>query len=367
MIIFLIWIAFIHSSIQDTLFQENHDMIIRSKRDILKEGNEMPICYFLLLGETDKNIEIALNLINEETCLTFTKINRFPVKSKNKCRSFLIYIEHQFNSKGYGNQIIHLKKDCLKNPKCILKLSVQALGLMSSHLRKDRDRFVTIHEDNIDKRDMIYFNTVNDSLTESFGLGYDFSSITHPRKDWLSNNNKPTITSRHGLDLYTNMMGQKSQLSFTDTQLINKHYCRKCPGKNNCKHGGYLSYKDCNKCICPSGFTGNKCENIQSDKQWTRQEINTLEGRRLHVSFLNFKSSAPVPCAPGRGLELHYEQTNISSPLILCGTYSSFSFTTDSNYILLRYNGKKEDISFRIHLIRHDFISKQKRRARKSA
>ena len=109
--------------------------------------------------------------------------------------------------------------------------------------------------------------------------------------------------------------------SFYDIKAINTHYCsgelniliRKLEKKEIvdacsssatvCENSGYPHPRDCNKCICPSGFTGTRCEDVETGY------------RKTTVIQLFFSTSSlllAVIC--GGSLIATEEWQNISSP-----------------------------------------------------
>ncbi|GMR36599.1 hypothetical protein PMAYCL1PPCAC_06794, partial [Pristionchus mayeri] len=57
-------------------------------------------------------------------------------------------------------------------------------------------------------------------------------------------------------------MGSLEGPSFLDVLIMNTHYgCgRKCKQRITCKNGGFVNSRDCSKCKCPPGFTGDFCQ-----------------------------------------------------------------------------------------------------------
>ncbi|PIO55209.1 astacin, partial [Teladorsagia circumcincta] len=73
-------------------------------------------------------------------------------------------------------------------------------------------------------------------------------------------NNKPTMVPKDVL--YTETLGSPF-IGYYDLLMINKHYnctdiCKNKP--SSCKNHGFPNPRDCNRCICPSGYGGPLCD-----------------------------------------------------------------------------------------------------------
>merc|ERR1712192_133718 len=139
------------------------------------------------------NISLALQMIeNGVPCIEFRKVNeRYTghhliytnmgddTYAGNLCIS---YVGRQ-NPAGVGKgQIINLMPDCLNIGK-ILHETLHALGAAHEMMRWDRDRYVRILEQNIQKGAKKNFNiTSTESVTDpysTFGTPFDFESVMH--------------------------------------------------------------------------------------------------------------------------------------------------------------------------------------------
>jgi hypothetical protein len=94
-----------------------------------------------------------------------------------------------------GQQKILLDTDCRRAN--VIHEIIHALGFGHEHSRKDRDKYVTIQWDNIEKKNQIQFNKTEsfplpwESIT--FGVDYDAKSIMHYKKTDFAWNDKNTI------------------------------------------------------------------------------------------------------------------------------------------------------------------------------
>ena len=116
-----------------------------------------------------------------------------------------------------GAQLVYLADGC-STGNTIHEIS-HALGMYHEHTRCDRDSFVRILSENIQRGYENNFAIQCGSASDV--LGYDEGSIMHYPPTAFSVNGLPTIVSLRGLD---RLMGQRSGLSNTDAGTIDIMY-----------------------------------------------------------------------------------------------------------------------------------------------
>ena len=97
-----------------------------------------------------------------------------------------------------------------------------ALGFFHEQSRPDRDKYVTIHHENI--RPGTEFNFRKESNVDSLGVTYDFNSIMHYSKYAASKNGKATISTKEK-DLQIGRSPELSPLDIKQTNLLYKDQC----------------------------------------------------------------------------------------------------------------------------------------------
>ncbi|VDO83858.1 unnamed protein product [Haemonchus placei] len=94
---------------------------------------------------------------------------------------------------------------------------------------------------------------------DNYGITYDYGGIMQYDVMSSSRNGKPTMLP-HDMG-YVETLGS-GIISFYELLMINKHYgcLAKCSGKPNlCMNGGFPNPRNCSKCVCPSGYGGEHC------------------------------------------------------------------------------------------------------------
>ncbi|ETN75496.1 astacin [Necator americanus] len=158
-----------------------------------------------------------------------------------------------------------------------------ALGFWHTQSRYDRDDFITLDTRNIkvigfgyfsDKKDRLkleesklqpdwlkQFNKETTATNNNYDITYDYGSIMHYGYRSASYNNQPTMVPKD--ELYTRSLGSPF-ISFYELLMMNKHYkcLEKCERETSatCQMDGFPHPRDCKKCICPSGFGGDLCD-----------------------------------------------------------------------------------------------------------
>ncbi|KAL6729306.1 hypothetical protein Aduo_000374 [Ancylostoma duodenale] len=145
-----------------------------------------------------------------------------------------------------------------------------ALGLPHSQNRRDRDNYIIINVTNIQQYKEQYEGMMTEDQEASYSVPYDLGSIMQYAADALNPSMIPK--DRH----YNRTMGSPF-ISFLDKYLVNLHYnCtdyrifqrrhlfllrgkQRCKCKNECENNGFRDPKNCEKCVCPRGFGGDKC------------------------------------------------------------------------------------------------------------
>lgn len=171
-------------------------------------------------------ISRAISTINFMTCVKFVPWDGkkedylliWPIKFPKGCWSYV--------GKHGGAQIVSLQPPDEKGPNCLgnegraMHELLHAIGIFHEQSRFDRDKFVTIHKDNIIPRYLSNFDKQSLENT-TYKFEYDYDSIMHYGKNFFSKGKgKPTITAKQpGAKL-----GQRKMLSKTDCLKVNDLY-----------------------------------------------------------------------------------------------------------------------------------------------
>ena len=99
-----------------------------------------------------------------------------------------------------------------------------AIGFWHEQSRPDRDKYVTIHDKNIQTGREYNFNKRTD--IDSLGVTYDFNSVMHYSSTAFAKYNTVTITAKEK-DLPFGLAPELSPLDIKQANLLYKHQCGK--------------------------------------------------------------------------------------------------------------------------------------------
>ncbi|XGW14372.1 hypothetical protein V3C99_000576, partial [Haemonchus contortus] len=136
------------------------------------------------------------------------------------------------------------------------------IGFHHTQSRYDRDKFITVDTDNIKRCMAKEYIRKTPETNDNFNLTYDYGSIMHyPGINGAANVSKPTMVP---YDInYQATLGSPF-VSFIDVSMLNELYgCKKLcqpPTESvTCENGGYPHPLNCQKCVCPRGYSGVRC------------------------------------------------------------------------------------------------------------
>ncbi|XP_070534683.1 protein SpAN-like isoform X2 [Ptychodera flava] len=134
-----------------------------------------------------------------------------------------------------------------------------AIGFTHEHRRPDRDRYITVHYENITPRRRVHFEKYSVGAVDDMDIPYDLESVMHYGAYAFSRGGGVTITTKDPLQ--QSKIGQRNGLSFLDAMLANQLYnCNEgCPAKL-CLNGSYVG-PDC-QCVCP--HLNSSCESQEN-------------------------------------------------------------------------------------------------------
>uniref|UniRef100_A0A1I7XT65 Metalloendopeptidase n=1 Tax=Heterorhabditis bacteriophora TaxID=37862 RepID=A0A1I7XT65_HETBA len=238
-------------------------------------------------------IELALEHWHNITCLNFVRNDN--AKSGNR----IVFTDVDGCASNVGRhplgeeQLVSLAPECIRvgdeslsNLGVIAHEVAHALGFWHEQSRPDRDQFVNVRWENIDKDSKGQFLKEDPDDVDNAGVPYDYGSIMHYRSKAFSRYDDLYTISTFVTD-YQKTIGQRDQLSFNDIRLMNKIYCSNvCPRKLPCQRGGYTDPRRCDRCRCPDGFTGQFCEQVMPG-------YGAVCGGKLQVSSGWTKISSP--------------------------------------------------------------------------
>uniref|UniRef100_A0A0K0FES2 Metalloendopeptidase n=1 Tax=Strongyloides venezuelensis TaxID=75913 RepID=A0A0K0FES2_STRVS len=294
------------------------------------------------MTELNNNIiKKALKEIENNTCIRFKENNLLNNNNKGiifeKSKVCSSYVGLAFSN---IKQTVNLTIECSNEKGYVLHEVGHALGLLHEHCRTDRDNFVTIDFNNIKTGLNGNFKIPTSVNYKNYSTHYDYGSIMHYNSYEFSTSYwRKVLTSKIHTE-YDRMMGQRSYMTFNDYKKINLLYCSKCnktgekdKGKVVCLNGGYVDYKNCSRCICPFGYTGDLCSEImKSDERCNKTTFNEIIrystiGLLVHiiVSFI-------------------YKLDKGTTGLLLCSwRYWPIQVKSESNTVLIYFNGAENN------------------------
>ncbi|XGW15271.1 hypothetical protein V3C99_001058 [Haemonchus contortus] len=231
------------------------------------------------------------------------------------------------------------------------------LGFYHTMSRHDRDKYIIVDLENIEKEFRSEFVWRTEDENDNFDLDYDYGSIMHYRaSDGAINRTRPTLIP---YDKYYRQTLGSPFVSFIDVLMLNKLYgCNKlCEhkqmknGRNEktrneeCQNGGYLHPLNCSKCVCPDGYAGDRCnerprgspvecgDTFNALKEWKNFTdrlgdgavdhykenytkcyywIESPENTEIEVEIVNFSRHHAFEGCPNAGVEI---KTNMNQQL----------------------------------------------------
>ncbi|CEF59844.2 Astacin-like metalloendopeptidase, partial [Strongyloides ratti] len=355
------------------------------KRDILldrlKSWNVSGIQYYVIPPVNETNVAKAIEYIENNTCIKFIKMNDIFYKKQG-----LIFKNDTTCSSSIGlvnsnkPQNITLSKNCYKTVGYILHEIGHALGLIHEQSRRDRDYYVEINRDNILIPNRKNFDKFVLNRYKNFSTQYDYNALMHYAQNSFAINTKIPVIKSKLHEEHDRAMGNRKKMTFNEIKQLNLCHCNKCNWvtnnglrrKNNkaakCINGGYPDYNNCTKCICPTGYTGTLCNEIE--KGDTSCPDNTYEanseekyiimlgkkkcyfflkanrGKKIKLQFISIAQKKRNTCDEETSNEIKYFLDKGSTGLLLCNNHWLLNLTSQSNSVLITYRGLTEDDAF---------------------
>ncbi|XP_077991401.1 protein SpAN-like [Glandiceps talaboti] len=220
----------------------------------------IPYYFDTLLPEMQPRVEYAMKIWEEKTCLHFVPYpsnetnhsGRVAIIEGNGCWSNMAFTG--------GLQKISLEKANCNSLSVILHEIGHTVGLFHEQSRPDRDRYITIHLENVKQGMGHNFKRRDFSETDTLDMPYDVSSVMHYGPKAFSKDGSITLESTDPEKQQS--MGKQQLLTFLDYKIVNEMYgCgQKCSNAVECLYGGYVG-PDC-QCVCPRGLGGDNCETV---------------------------------------------------------------------------------------------------------
>ncbi|CEF70190.1 Astacin-like metalloendopeptidase [Strongyloides ratti] len=248
---------------------ENNFLIQRNKRAIHKNSDytwqQYKIYYKVDPTITDQsNIHFALEEISSLSCFTFERLLRNDSTDNRKQGLYFRvhdnYGTHLGRKLNFG-RFQNISLNAAQSPAfTVMRWVLYALGMDFEHNRPDRNDYLIINKDNIQKQFHKYLRRNKKKRMETFGLNYDYNSIMSLGEfDMGIDQSKKTFERIQKVDYRLNKNNE--HLSENDVYLLNKNYClRHCENRLYCFNGGIQSHRNCYACLCPKYFKGKYCQ-----------------------------------------------------------------------------------------------------------
>uniref|UniRef100_A0A0N5BGL3 Metalloendopeptidase n=1 Tax=Strongyloides papillosus TaxID=174720 RepID=A0A0N5BGL3_STREA len=207
-------------------YNENNNIY---KRDIFEYKDSLwkiPIKYQIRDGLKNSVIIEALNEIENNTCIKFEEYDLFKYNiqgilfENSRVCSSQVGVAYQ-NSR----QTVRLTYECSERKGYVLHEVGHAIGLLHEHCRTDRDKFVTIDFNNIERAAFVNFEIPKSLYYKNCSTSYDYGSLMHYNPYEFAYYPWRQVLSSKTHKAYDRMMGQRLYMTFNDYKKINFVYC----------------------------------------------------------------------------------------------------------------------------------------------
>lgn len=301
-----------------------------------------------------------------DTCIDFVESSKAP----DRIRVFMEDGCWSYVGRRGGEQDLSLGSGCESVETAAHELG-HALGFFHTQSRHDRDHYITVNVRNIKPDWVDQFTKETIDTNENYGIPYDYGSIMHYGALSATFNKKPTMIPHDAL--YTETLGSPF-ISFYELLMLNTHYkcLSNCNGRPSadCQMGGFPHPRDCQRCICPSGYGGVLCNRrpagcgseLIATSSWTKFEdmvgdkaagqspredfmkcnywIMAPKGRKIQVKFVGFSEGIAVDGCTYGGVEIKTHKDQRLSGYRFCSKEDANTILTSSSNIvpIITYN-----------------------------
>ncbi|CAJ0943491.1 unnamed protein product, partial [Mesorhabditis belari] len=212
-----------------------------------------------LSAKAKKAAQMAIAFWQNSTCVDFVESQTNP----NRVR-FLRDDDGCYSDVGMlgGVQVLSLGTGCEYFYIAAHEIA-HALGFFHEQERYDRDTAITVNSGNVIPAQRFNYEKLTTSNNNNYLMPYDYGSVMQYDELAFTSNNGRTMFAKRAA--YQNTMGS-ALISFYDISMMNSYYkCKaKCPNGVTCVNGGFRNSRNCNVCICPSGWGGITCSERES-------------------------------------------------------------------------------------------------------
>uniref|UniRef100_A0A0N5BB76 Zinc metalloproteinase n=1 Tax=Strongyloides papillosus TaxID=174720 RepID=A0A0N5BB76_STREA len=337
---------------------------------------EFPILYFVEKEVNGSIVDEALKLIELETCITFQRVN-----SSNLSKAGLRFFSGDGCYSEVGRRFKNTFQDVSIGKGCetigtIQHETMHALGSYHEQSRYDRDKYLKVFLENVEKENEYNFLKVDLSSAITYDTKYDYGSDMQYSTTAFSRNEKPTMLPVE--PLYAKTLGVNNGLSFVDAKLLNSYYCmKKCRRPISCANG-YQNPNDCERCKCVDGYVGNRCDKLPPDteecgvsnllvlnekkllfvvgKKDCIYHIRTTPGKKIKmtVEVLAYFPAYENLCDFENSLEIKYLTDKTVTGALLCLFDNSTTIISKNDHVIVhhRSSGDKNGVRLELESIR---------------